>query len=119
MVATARNDPRYVFLWLAAAYLGAIHVAVDPRQTATELDGLLGQVQARLLVTDAELPELFAGTGELDGPGPAEPKDRPPAVVRASLTRSSIARTGSDALISRTSGDIAMSVTGMKSVRGS
>ena len=41
MVATARNDPRYVFVWVAAAYLGAIHVAVDPRQTATELGGLL------------------------------------------------------------------------------
>ena len=45
VLATARNDPRYVFLWLAAAYLGAIHVAVDPRQTSTELEGLLGQVQ--------------------------------------------------------------------------
>ena len=30
VLATARNEPRYVFLWLAATYLGAIHVAVDP-----------------------------------------------------------------------------------------
>ena len=39
VLATARNDPRYVFLWLAAAYLGAIHVAVDPRQTADRAGG--------------------------------------------------------------------------------
>ena len=30
VLATAKNDPRYVFLWLAAAYLGAIYVGVDP-----------------------------------------------------------------------------------------
>ena len=49
MLATARNDPRYVFLWLAAAYLGAIHVAVDPRQTEAELEGLMrpGGAEAR------------------------------------------------------------------------
>ena len=75
MLATARNDPRYVFLWLAAAYLGAIHVAVDPRQTQAELEGLVGQVQPKLVVTDAELPNLFAEPGELDGPGPARPDD--------------------------------------------
>src|ERR671911_52523 len=59
----------------AAAYLGAIHVAVDPCQTPAELEGLVGQVQPTLMVTDAELPELFAHPGELDGPGPAGPDD--------------------------------------------
>jgi carnitine-CoA ligase len=75
VLATARNDSRYVFLWLASAYLGAIHVAVDPRQTDTELRGLIAQVEPRLVVTDAELDELFAEPGELDGPGPATPDD--------------------------------------------
>jgi len=79
VLATARNDPRYLFLWLAAAYLGAIHVAVDPRQTEHELEGLVGQVEPKLVVTDAELPGVFAHKGELDGPGPAGPDD--PAVL--------------------------------------
>ena len=56
MLATARNDPRYVFLWLATAYLGAIYVGVDPRQTDTELRGLLGQVEPRLVVTHGGRP---------------------------------------------------------------
>ncbi len=75
MLATARNDPRYVFLWLATAYLGAIYAGVDPRQTDTELRGLIGQVEPRLVVTDENLDELFAGEGELDGPGPATHDD--------------------------------------------
>ena len=79
VLATARNDPSYVFLWLAAAYTGAIYVAVDPRQTAAELDGLIGQVEPKLVMTDDELPGLFAQPGGLDGPGPAEPDD--PAVL--------------------------------------
>jgi crotonobetaine/carnitine-CoA ligase len=52
---------------------------VDPRQTETELRGLIGQVEPKLVVTDAELDELFAEPGELDGPGPAEHDD--PAVL--------------------------------------
>ena len=79
MLATARNDPRYVFLWLASAYLGAIYVAVDPRQTEGELSGLIGQVEPALVVTDANLDELFAEPGEIDGPGPATHDD--PAVL--------------------------------------
>jgi carnitine-CoA ligase len=79
VLATARNDPRYVFLWLATAYLGAIHVAVDPRQTELELEGLVGQVEPKLVVTDENLDELFSVPGELDGPGPATHDD--PAVL--------------------------------------
>ena len=75
VLALARNDPRYVFLWLAAAYIGAIHVAVDPRQTAAELEGLMRQLEPKLVVTDDELPDLFAQPGDLDGPGPAAPDD--------------------------------------------
>jgi carnitine-CoA ligase len=79
VLATARNDPRYVFLWLATAYVGAIYVGVDPRQTESELRGLVGQVEPRLVVTDQNLDELFAEPGELDGPGPATHDD--PAVL--------------------------------------
>jgi len=75
VLATARNEPHYVFLWLAAAYIGAIYVAVDPRQTAAELRGLVRQVRPTLAVTDDELPGLFAESSELDGPGPGEPDD--------------------------------------------
>ena len=79
MLATARNDSRYVFLWLATAYLGAVYVGVDPRQTEAELDGFVGQVRPKLVVADSELDELFAEAGELEGPGPAEHDD--PAVL--------------------------------------
>jgi carnitine-CoA ligase len=79
VLATARNDARYVFLWLAAAYAGAIYVGVDPRQTDAELAGLVGQVQPKLVVTDDNLDELFADGGELDGTGPAGHDD--PAVL--------------------------------------
>jgi crotonobetaine/carnitine-CoA ligase len=79
VLATARNDPRYVFLWLATAYAGAIYVGVDPRQTDTELQGLITQVEPALVVTDESVDELFAEPGELDGPGPATHDD--PAVL--------------------------------------
>jgi len=79
VLATARNDPRYVFLWLATAYVGAIYAGVDPRQTDAELQGLIGQVEPKLVVTDENLDELFAAPGELDGPGPATHDD--PAVL--------------------------------------
>jgi crotonobetaine/carnitine-CoA ligase len=79
VLATARNDPRYVFLWLAAAYTGAIYAGVDPRQTEAELAGLVGQIRPKLVVTDANVDELFAQPGELDGPGPAGHDD--PAVL--------------------------------------
>ncbi|HET8822155.1 MAG TPA: AMP-binding protein [Thermoleophilaceae bacterium] len=79
VLATARNDPRYVFLWLAAAYSGVIYLGVDPRQTDTELDGLVQQTEPTLVVTDANLDELFAEQGSLDGPGPATHDD--PAVL--------------------------------------
>jgi crotonobetaine/carnitine-CoA ligase len=79
VLASARNDPRYVFLWLATAYLGAIQVAVDPRQTETELNGLIGQVEPALVVDDTGVDGLFAEPGGLDGPGPAAHDD--PAVL--------------------------------------
>jgi carnitine-CoA ligase len=105
VLATARNDPRYVFLWLATAYLGAIYVAVDPRQTETELRGLVGQVEPRLVVTDENLDELFAGPGELDGPGPAT-HDDPAVLIPTSGT------TGRSKLVTQTQRAYAMAGEG-------
>jgi crotonobetaine/carnitine-CoA ligase len=105
VLATARNDPRYVFLWLATAYLGAIYVAVDPRQTETELRGLVGQVEPRLVVTDENLDELFAGPGELDGPGPAA-HDDPAVLIPTSGT------TGRSKLVTQTQRAYAMAGEG-------
>jgi carnitine-CoA ligase len=55
---TARTTPPYLLSWLAVTTLGAIAVAVNPRSSAAELAGLVGQVQPKLLVTDAELSSL-------------------------------------------------------------
>jgi carnitine-CoA ligase len=80
VLATARNRPEYVFTWLAAMYLGAIYVAVDPRSTEAELAGLVGQVKPKLVVDDGAVDELFSrATPPLAGPGPARPDD--PAVL--------------------------------------
>ncbi|MDX6673992.1 MAG: carnitine-CoA ligase [Solirubrobacteraceae bacterium] len=80
VLATARNRPEYVFTWLAAMYLGAIYVAVDPRSTESELAGLVGQVKPKLVVDDGAVDGLFSrATPPLAGPGPARPDD--PAVL--------------------------------------
>ena len=105
MLATASNDPRYVFLWLAAAYTGAIYAGVDPRQSDTELRGLAGQVEPKLIVTDENVDELFAETGELDGPGPAE-HDDPAVLIPTSGT------TGSSKLVTQTHRAYAMAGEG-------
>jgi crotonobetaine/carnitine-CoA ligase len=55
---TARTTPPYLLSWLAVTSLGAIAVAVNPRSAPAELAGLIGQVQPKLLVTDAGLSEL-------------------------------------------------------------
>src|SRR4051794_4517369 len=80
VLATARNHPDYVLLWLAAMYLGAIYAAVDPRSTEAELAGLVGQVQPKLVVDDENLDDLFAADAPVpSGPGSARPDD--PAVL--------------------------------------
>jgi crotonobetaine/carnitine-CoA ligase len=80
VLATARNRPEYVFTWLAAMYLGAIYVAVDPRSTEAELAGLVGQVKPKLVVDDGAVDGLFSRPAPpLAGPGPARPDD--PAVL--------------------------------------
>ena len=74
VLATARNDPRYVFLWLATAYLGAIYVGVDPRQTEAELDGLIGQVEPMLVVTDDEPRRAVLGARRARRPRTGHPR---------------------------------------------
>jgi carnitine-CoA ligase len=70
---TARTTPGYLVCWLAVTTIGAVAVAVNPRSTAAELAGLIGQVQPKLLVTDAELAGVVAEardeTGGADGRG--------------------------------------------------
>ena len=105
MLATARNDPRYVFLWLATAYVGAIYAGVDPRQTHAELQGLIGQVDPKLVVTDENLDELFAAPGQLDGPGPAT-HDDPAVLIPTSGT------TGRSKLVTQTQRAYAMAAEG-------
>jgi carnitine-CoA ligase len=80
VLATAGNRPEYVFLWLAAMYLGVIYAAVDPRSTEAELAGLVGQVGPKLVVDDETVDDLFAADAPTpSGPGPARPDD--PAVL--------------------------------------
>ncbi|HEV7459139.1 MAG TPA: AMP-binding protein [Solirubrobacteraceae bacterium] len=80
VLATAANRPEYLFAWLAVMYLGAIHVAVNPRSTESELAGLVGQVEPKVVVDDGSVGGLFTDAAvPLDGPGPALPDD--PAVL--------------------------------------
>jgi crotonobetaine/carnitine-CoA ligase len=55
VVVTARTTPPYLLCWLALASLGAVTVPTDPAGTAPELAGLVGQVQPRALISDADL----------------------------------------------------------------
>jgi crotonobetaine/carnitine-CoA ligase len=60
VMVTARNTPPYLIGWLALASLGAVTVAVNPRGSAAELAGLLGQTRPRALITDSGLAGLAA-----------------------------------------------------------
>jgi carnitine-CoA ligase len=52
---TSRSTPAYLVGWLSVAWLGATSVPTNPALSATELSGLLAQVEPHALVTDAEL----------------------------------------------------------------
>ncbi len=58
---TARTTPPYLLCWLAITAMGAVAVAVNPRSTATEIAGLVGQVRPSLIVTDADLADVVSG----------------------------------------------------------
>ena len=55
VVVTARTTPPYLLVWLALASLGAVTVPTDPSATRQELDGLIGQVQPKAVISDAAL----------------------------------------------------------------
>jgi carnitine-CoA ligase len=57
VLATARNSPDYLFVWLATVHLGATIVAVNPSSSVEELGGLIDQVQPHIVVTDTTLSE--------------------------------------------------------------
>ena len=61
VVLTARNTPPYLLCWLALTSMGAVAVATNPKSTAAELAGLIGQVRPRLVVTDEEVDGLTEG----------------------------------------------------------
>ena len=77
VLATARNDPRYVFLWLACGLHGRRSTWPWTRaRPQAELEGMVGQVEPKLIVTDDEAAEPVRAVGSIwTGPGPAEPDD--------------------------------------------
>jgi carnitine-CoA ligase len=84
VMATARNDPAYLFTWLAVVRLGAIFVPADPRGSAAELTGLAEQTQPRLIVTHAELADTFEQPSVLvDELAAAPAAEPPPAAAQA------------------------------------
>ena len=75
---TARTTPPYLLSWLAVTTLGAIAVAVNPRSSPAEFAGLIGQVQPKLLVTDAGLSNLAGAARDDRGrAGAGEPRTAP------------------------------------------
>jgi len=79
VLATAHNQPEYLFAWLAAVRLGAIFVPVDPKASEGEIAGLIEQVRPTLVVRD-DVDQLFGSGSPADlGPSPARPDD--PAVL--------------------------------------
>jgi crotonobetaine/carnitine-CoA ligase len=88
VLVTLRNSPEYLFTWLALMRLGAIMVAANPASTRAELDGLAGQTDPTLVVSDAgvngagafvEVEALFSGSAGAAPPADVEPGD--PAVL--------------------------------------
>ena len=63
-----RNNPHYLFAWLAAMRLGAIFLAANPESSATELAGLAGQLRPDVIVTDANLQHVVSDAAA--GPAP-------------------------------------------------
>jgi carnitine-CoA ligase len=125
VLATARNRPEYLFLWLAVMYRGGIFVPADPRSSGAELAGLARQAAPSLVVSDAELPaevaealeracerkiarvdDLFDREAPTDvGAGSAQPDD-PAVLIPTSGT------TGRSKLVTQTQRAYAMAAEG-------
>jgi carnitine-CoA ligase len=124
VLATARNRPEYLFLWLAVMYLGGVYLPADPRASAAELAGLVHQSSPSLVVSDRELPgevadrleqashraityvdELASGPPVEPPPGPVQP-DAPAVLIPTSGT------TGRSKLVTQTQRAYAMAAEG-------
>jgi carnitine-CoA ligase len=79
--ATARNEPAYLFLWLAVVRLGAIFVPANPNGSEQELRGLVAQTEPRLVVTDAELARHFDASLDMRELAAAPAADPPPSAA--------------------------------------
>jgi crotonobetaine/carnitine-CoA ligase len=77
VLATASNDPETLFCWLGAMYLGAIFVPVNPKLSATERDGIAGQVDAAVDLTEP----LRAGEAAPGGWDPIAVRPDDPSVL--------------------------------------
>jgi carnitine-CoA ligase len=83
VMATTRNEPGYLFTWLAVVRLGAIFVPANPRGSAAELAGLAEQTRPRLIVTDAGLAGMFEPpTVPVDELAAAPAAPAPPAAAK-------------------------------------
>ena len=111
LLATARNEPGYLFAWLAAMRLGAIYLSADPRAADAELAGLVEQARPKLAISDGQLLDTVAAVeatgatvavGELragdpdDAPPPAARPDDPAVLIPTSGT------TGRSKLVTQT-----------------
>jgi carnitine-CoA ligase len=59
VLATPRNEPAYLFAWLATVRLGAVICTANPGGSEAELQGLAAQTRPRLVITDGALAPTF------------------------------------------------------------
>ena len=77
---TASTTVPYLLCWLASAALGAIAVAVNPRSTAAELAGLIGQTRPRVIITGPGLAGVVAAAASGDGDAGRPASERVPVL---------------------------------------
>jgi len=65
VVCFGRNSDAYYIAWLACCFGGFVHVPLNYALTARELDYVLGQCQARLLLYDPDLHEAVGQVSTL------------------------------------------------------
>jgi carnitine-CoA ligase len=62
VLATMRNEPGYLFTWLALMRLGAILLPANPESSGSELGGLAAQLRPHMVVTDRTLRTVVDGS---------------------------------------------------------
>ena len=63
VLATMRNTPEHVFLWLGSAYAGTILCTANPASSEAELEGLAAQVEPKLVLADDDVATLLRELG--------------------------------------------------------